>query len=75
MSKCNCYECDFCKDNRRAGNTRGAYYCKHPNQSYIIDFFKQHKINKMPGFIGFGQKYENYPSNKTTPKWCPKLQS
>ncbi|MDD3040531.1 hypothetical protein [Bacteroides sp.] len=67
-----CTECEHCKDHAPSINTRGAFSYEHPNQRYIIDYFAEHKIQKMPGFINFGKPYETKPSIKTSPAWCPK---
>nr|DAH23222.1 MAG TPA: hypothetical protein [Caudoviricetes sp.] len=67
-----CAECEYCKDFRRFANTRGSFFCEHPDQRYINQYFEEHKILKMQGFIGFGKRYEDKPSIKTSPAWCPK---
>ena len=69
MKNCECDNCVYCKGHWH--NTRKSFMCCHYNQEYIIDYFKEHKIQKMPGFIGFGDNYATKPKNKTTPKWCP----
>jgi hypothetical protein len=70
--KIKCAECKYCKDSRRYGNTRGSFHCEHPDKKYILEYFKDYKIHKMEGFIGFGKPFENTPSIKTSPAWCPK---
>ena len=70
MNNCECDNCEHCFGYRNS--TRRGFSCNHPNQRYIIDYFHKHKIQKMPGFIGFGEKFATVPKNKTTPKWCPK---
>ncbi len=70
--KIKCADCECCKDLRGFGNTRGSFYCEHHNNDYISKYFKEHKISKMQGFIGFGKRYENKPDIKTSPAWCPK---
>lgn len=70
--KIKCADCEHCTDIRGLGNTRGSFHCEHPNKDYINKYFKEHKIQKMPGFIGFGEKYKSVPSIKTSPAWCPK---
>ncbi|MBP3342292.1 MAG: hypothetical protein J6K99_07180 [Peptococcaceae bacterium] len=67
-----CVDCEYCRDFRPLGNTRGSFYCKHENQKYIYDFCKWHGFQKQPGFIGFGKSFENKPTIKTSPAWCPK---
>lgn len=67
-----CTECEFCKDLRSYGNTRGRFYCNHKNQAYIMNFFEKKRISKVTGFIGFGEKFSDKPNIKTSPAWCPK---
>lgn len=69
MSKCKCDNCEYCKGYTHS--TRKGFHCKHPNQKHIAEYFKKNKIQKMPAFIGFGEKFSDVPKNKTTPKWCP----
>jgi hypothetical protein len=69
MSKCMCISCECLRSHKRLGNTRTEYYCGHENQRYIDAYYRQKKIQSMPGFIGFGKA--EFP-RKTTPKWCPK---
>lgn len=65
-----CRECEHCK---RIGGTvqRGKFFCEHPNQSYILDYFSAKHMVKMPGFIGFGENFSHKPLIKTSPAWCP----
>lgn len=70
MTECKCKECSHLRGIRRTGNFRTAYYCEHPNQKYITDWFLSHKIQKMPGFLDYGK--EQLPL-KRTPRWCPIL--
>lgn len=67
-----CSECQYCKDFRGCGNVRGSFSCTHPNHNYIEHYFKEHNIKKLAGFIGFGRRFENKPSIKSAPAWCPK---
>ena len=67
-----CSECEHCENHGRAGNTRGSFYCGHPDYEYIVEFYKKHRINRAFGFIAFGNPFENFPAIKTSPKWCPK---
>nr|DAV33859.1 MAG TPA: hypothetical protein [Caudoviricetes sp.] len=32
-----CAECEYCKDFRRLGNTRGSFFCEHPDQQCFED--------------------------------------
>lgn len=68
VSSCQCPDCPFLQKYRKLGNVRTEYYCNHPNQSAIGDYFSLHKIQKMSGFLGFGK--DSFPL-KRTPKWCP----
>lgn len=69
-NKCECNKCEYMKCYRH--DSRSSFQCCHPNQQFIDDYFKEHEISKMPGFIGFSKPWESVPINKTTPKWCPK---
>lgn len=69
MDKCGCDKCRYCKGYMH--NTRMGFMCEHPKQKYIDNYFKEKKIKKMPGFIGYGENFSPVPKNKTTPKWCP----
>ena len=67
--KCECDKCKCCLVVRYS--TRRGFFCKHPNYKYISDYFKEHNIRKMVGFIGYSEKFLNVPKRKTTPLWCP----
>lgn len=71
MNNCECNNCEYLLSLKSANATRFDFHCNHPNQMYIYDYFKEHDIKKMPGFIGYGKCYGHEPTNKTTPKWCP----
>ena len=68
MSMCRCPTCQNLKCYRKVGNSRTEYYCGHPDQRYIRDYFNEHKIKKMPGFLGFG--HGQLPLKRAV-KWCP----
>lgn len=70
--KIRCADCEHCKDGRPYGNTKGSFYCEHPDQRYIMDYFETHKMKKMPGFLGFGKPFSSEVPVKTSPAWCPK---
>lgn len=70
--KIKCADCEHCKGFRKMNNTRASFSCEHPDQRYILDYFKEHNIHKMPGFISYGEKFKSVPSIKTSPAWCPK---
>ncbi|MCI6044273.1 hypothetical protein MR857_13320 [bacterium] len=67
-----CSGCEHCREFRRDGNTRSSFLCKHPDYEYIENYFKEHRIEKMAGFIGFGKRWFHVPTIKTSPAWCPK---
>ena len=67
-----CSECEYCDGYRRIGNTRTSFSCNHPEQRYIMDYFTQKGIRKMPGFLGFGAAHSDTVPLKTSPAWCPK---
>lgn len=69
MKKCECNECQWIK--AKYHDSRISFYCKHPNNKYIQDFYEEHKLKSFPGFIGFSEAYVTKPKRKTTPKWCP----
>ena len=68
MSVCRCQTCHHMKGYRKPGNSRTSYRCCHPDQRYIRDYFNEHKIKKMPGFLGYG--HGQLPLKRTV-KWCP----
>lgn len=67
-----CSECEFCKELRKIGNTRSEFVCAHPDEEHIRKYFEDHKIKKMPGFIGFSKAYSHEVPVKTSQAWCPK---
>ena len=66
-----CSGCQYCSGLRPVGNTRTSFTCFHPNQDYIKDYFHEKRMQKMPGFLGFGAKYSDAVPIKTAPAWCP----
>ena len=68
MSVCRCQTCPYMSAYRKPGNSRTRYLCKHSDQRYIQDYFNEHKIKKMPGFLGYG--HGQLPLKRTV-KWCP----
>ena len=70
--KIRCADCGHCKGFRKMSNTRSSFSCEHPDQRYILDYFKDHKIHKMPGFLGYGKLFSSEVPIKTSPAWCPK---
>lgn len=67
-----CSECEYCRELRPVGNTRSEFYCEHPNKEYIKNYHKEHRINKMEGFIEYGKPFAHTPIIRTSPRWCPK---
>ena len=39
------------------------------HQKYIYDYFEEHRMKSMAGFLGFG---EMEVPLKTSPAWCPR---
>ena len=71
VPKCN--DCEYCSGGTRSDiATRKGFYCEHPNRMHIKVYFEVNKIYRAFGFIGFGEKYADYPAIKTSPRWCPK---
>ena len=48
-----------------------SFTCSHPDQGYIQDYFREKRMNKMPGFLGYGARYSEAVPIKTAPAWCP----
>lgn len=67
-----CSGCQHCSGLRRFGNIRTSFTCAHPDQDYIHDYFREKRMSKMPGFLGFGARYSDAVPIKTAPAWCPK---
>ena len=68
-----CKNCEHCSNKGGGINaTRSSFYCEHPDQKYIREFYEKHKIYRAHGFIDFSKPYEKEPAIKTSPKWCPK---
>lgn len=67
-----CSECEHCKEFTQVGNTRSEFTCEHPDKEYIREYYRQHKINKLVGFIGFGKRWSSKPPIKSSPRWCPR---
>lgn len=65
-----CKECPYKREYRRYGNTTADVWCKHPDNDFIVEYFKKHHISKAFGFIGFVNSKGVFPIKKS-PKWCP----
>ena len=57
-----CKDCQHCKIHGK------NVWCYHPNDDYIYEWFKTHKIKKSQGFLGY--TYKGFPVKKS-PAWCP----
>lgn len=66
-----CSGCQHCSGLRPIGNTRTSFTCSHPDQGYINNYFREKRVQKMPGFLGFGVRYSDAVPVKTAPAWCP----
>ena len=66
-----CSGCQHCSGLRPIGNTRTSFTCSHPDQGYINNYFREKRMQKMPGFLGFGARYSDAVPVKTAPAWCP----
>ena len=66
-----CSGCQHCSGLRQIGNTRTSFTCSHPDQGYINNYFREKRMQKMPGFLGFGARYSDAVPVKTAPAWCP----
>lgn len=66
-----CSDCQHCSSFRRFGNTRASFTCSHPDHGYILNYFHEKRMHKMPGFLGYGTKYSDAVPIKTAPAWCP----
>lgn len=67
-----CSECEHCIGRRPNGNRSKSFWCYHPDQEHISKYYKEHKVTKAEGFIGFGKAWDEEVPVKTSPGWCPK---
>jgi len=67
-----CSECEHYKEFTKLGNARSECYCNHPDGNYIHKYFREHHLQKMPGFLGFGKRWPHEAPLKTSPAWCPR---
>ncbi len=67
-----CSLCDYCKGYMRRKNTRMEFLCEHPDKEYISNYYKEHRIKKFEGFIGFEKSYNGEVPIKSSPAWCPR---
>lgn len=67
-----CKTCIYCKCYQTPNAYRYYFWCEHPNQKYIQDYFKKKRMVKSAGFLGFGKSIaENTLPIKKAPAWCP----
>lgn len=66
----NCKDCPHKVTYHKGFNTTREVFCDHPNQDYIREYLKEHRMFRMTGFIGFIDSKGKFPL-KTAPKWCP----
>ena len=63
-----CSGCQHCSGLRPIGNTRTSFTCSHPDQGYINNYFREKRMQKMPGFLGFGARYSDAVPEKKVPE-------
>lgn len=68
-----CRDCKYLEAyGARNGGIRLRFICKHPNQQYMYEYCRDHRLTKMPGFVCFGGGlYGDEPTIKTAPAFCP----
>lgn len=67
-----CKDCEYCKVIGYGSiATRNSCFCEHPDYAYISNYFDEHRMSKMPAFLGFTKPYSKEVPVKTSPKWCP----
>ena len=73
MNNLKCKDCEYLQGLDGGQGVRKLYYCKHPEAvDRMYGYCKEHRINKMPTFICYGDlKNGNAPALKTLPKYCP----
>lgn len=68
-----CINCKYAKTYYPIGinGMRNRVICEHPDQEYIYEYCRSHRVAAMPGFIGFTKPFSNELNIKTSPRWCP----
>lgn len=70
-----CKNCDYCKSGTNTvmvGTVkRKMFFCRHPNQRAIVNFFMSHALKGQVGYVGRGNLYADKPEVDGAPKWCP----
>lgn len=67
MNNCaNCEHCKVIKYKKRLG-----FFCKHPEQLYIHEYFEKHRVSYAAGFLGYSKTDTRELLRKRIPKWCP----
>lgn len=65
-----CKDCEHCKCRApSAYGYKSAFYCNHPDQQYIEDFYKKNRVRNEFRFISMG--ICSVPDIKSSPRWCP----
>ena len=67
-----CSECEYYNGIRPWGYSRKEFFCKHPDKSYISDYYKAQKVRTREGFLKYGQPWSEEIPQKISPAWCPK---
>ena len=70
-----CKDCPHLVMQRKITSARYDCLCKHPNQDYIYEYFKENNIRKYQGFLCYSKPNIKEPTIKTAPKWCPLKES
>ena len=66
-----CKDCVYCRDLGRNNHAyRHMFICIHPLAEHSFKTVCP-RSNRMPGFIGFGKKFEFNPDIQSAPRWCP----
>lgn len=67
-----CKECSYCEKRGTLFGVRRLFYCVHPDQKSIANYFRDHRMTKAIGFLCYGEKDDrDLPAIKTSPRWCP----
>ena len=64
-----CETCPYVKKIRRFGRC-DYVFCEHPKRDYITNYFREHRIAKAVGFLGYVSLKGVFPV-KRSPSWCP----
>ncbi len=70
--KIKCSECEYCKEARYHKRDSSDFTCEHSDREYIREYFEEHRMQKMAGYLGSGKRYSHEVPVRTSPAWCPK---